>query len=121
MSRTGRRRRLIAVSLLAGSLMLVWAPDAAGTVPGGNGKIAFVYGPPWGEVFTIDPDGTHLARITPMNGPQERDPAWSPDGTQLVLTSRAPSQGFLWIMNADGSNRRQLTFDDGGPFHNDID
>src|SRR5205085_8507750 len=32
-----------------------------------------------------------------------------------------PSQGFLWVMNADGTNRRQLTFDDGGPFFNDVD
>ncbi|MBI2843885.1 MAG: PD40 domain-containing protein [Armatimonadetes bacterium] len=36
---------------------------------------------------------------------------WSPDGRQIVFTS-APTHGIpnIWVMDADGENRRQLTF-----------
>ncbi len=36
-------------------------------------------------------------------------PAWSPDGTKIVYTRTAKGDGGLWIMNADGSNKRRLT------------
>ncbi len=35
-------------------------------------------------------------------------PAWSPSGEYIVFTN--PSDGRPWIMDADGSNWRQLTF-----------
>lgn len=35
--------------------------------------------------------------------------AWSPDGKKIVYTRTQPGDGTLWVMNADGSNRRQLT------------
>ena len=37
------------------------------------------------------------------------DPAWSPDGSRIVYTRTANGDGGLWIMNADGSNKRRLT------------
>jgi Tol biopolymer transport system component len=43
--------------------------------------------------------------------------AWTPDG-RLVFTSEESGNGDIWIMNADGSGRRQLTTDphwDTGP------
>lgn len=38
-------------------------------------------------------------------------PKWSPDGTKITFVDRdAPnSQGYLWIMDADGSNLRKVT------------
>lgn len=36
-------------------------------------------------------------------------PAWSPDGTKIVYTRTAKGDGGLWIMNADGSDKRRLT------------
>jgi Tol biopolymer transport system component len=36
-------------------------------------------------------------------------PAWSPDGANIVYTRTAKGDGGLWIMNADGSNKRRLT------------
>jgi len=36
-------------------------------------------------------------------------PAWSPDGSMIVYMRTAEGDGGLWIMNADGSNKRMLT------------
>jgi Tol biopolymer transport system component len=35
--------------------------------------------------------------------------AWSPDGKKIVYTRTQPGDGTLWVMNADGSNKRRLT------------
>jgi Tol biopolymer transport system component len=65
------------------------------------------------EIYTINPDGTGLVRLT-NNGADDRDPAWSPDGTKIVFASnrspyRLPGRMHLWIMNADGTGLTQLT------------
>jgi Tol biopolymer transport system component len=67
------------------------------------------------EIYTINPDGTGLVRLT-NNPADDRDPAWSPDGTKIVFASnRSPyTRGFvghmhLWVMNADGTGLTQLT------------
>jgi serine/threonine protein kinase/Tol biopolymer transport system component len=38
-------------------------------------------------------------------------PAWTPDG-RLVYYSQASGNGDIWVMNADGGGRRQLTTDE---------
>jgi len=37
-------------------------------------------------------------------------PRWSPDGTKIVYSNCCSNNGKLWIMNADGSGKYQLTF-----------
>jgi len=37
------------------------------------------------------------------------NPDWSPDGKQIAYTGRAGDRLDIWLVNADGTNRRQLT------------
>jgi eukaryotic-like serine/threonine-protein kinase len=86
---------------------------------GGTGQIAFASarsGLP--QIYISNADGTNLSPLTQLqNGACQ--PAWSPDGLQLVFISpcRARADIFetiytdssLYLMNADGTNIRQLT------------
>lgn len=56
-------------------------------------------------VWKINVDGTGLARLTADGG---RQPAWSPDGTQIAYNASVGSAQQLFIMNADGTNRHQV-------------
>lgn len=63
------------------------------------------------RIFTMDPDGTHVAQLTTV---QSSMPRWSPDGTRIAFTIRSGPDPFLEIavMNADGSDIRTLTAND---------
>jgi TolB protein len=61
------------------------------------------------EIYLIDKDGKELKQLT-NNTFYDNDPCFSPDGSQIVFCSkRDGGLDELWIMNADGSNQRQLT------------
>ena len=60
------------------------------------------------ELYLIGRDGRELKRLT-QNGQYENDPAFSPDGRQIVFRSRKTGHGELFIMDADGGPWRQLT------------
>jgi Tol biopolymer transport system component len=79
-----------------------WSPDGErlNFTRGGRGDLGW----PNTAIWTVRRDGTDLRRIGTGG-----DARWSPDGTKLVFdapTSR--SQADLFVMNADGTNRRQL-------------
>ena len=75
-------------------------------------------GSPNYEIFSMRPDGSGRQRLT--NDPSiDWNPAWSPDGTQIVFRSdRSPDGTELWKMDADGSNVVQLTI---GPYQGGVD
>lgn len=50
-------------------------------------------------------------RRIPLNG---ADPEVSPDGRQILFVSERGGQGQIYVMNADGSQPRQLTNEAGG-------
>jgi len=68
------------------------------------------------EIWVMNIDGTNVKRLC-IDGVA---PAWSPDGTKIVYVkynyylpaTKYPGYGELWIMDADGSNERQLTYPD---------
>ena len=67
------------------------------------------------EIYVMNPDGTHQTRLT-FNTHEERAPAWSPDGSQIVFMCRPEQLNVdrlfeICVMNANGGNRRQLTHD----------
>lgn len=57
----------------------------------------------------IRSDGTDRHDILVNIGLAIKDPAWSPDGNQLVFEGNGTRGSQLYIVDADGTNRRQLT------------
>lgn len=80
------------------------------------------------DIYTMNVDGSDVRRLTTTPG-YDGGPWWSPDGTKIVyrawhppdsagladyqrlLAERMvrPSRMELWVMNADGSDQRQIT------------
>ena len=80
------------------------------------------------DIYTMNVDGTDVRRLTTTPG-YDGGPWWSPDGTKIayrawhppdsagladykgLLAQRIvrPGRMELWVMNADGSNQRQIT------------
>ena len=85
-----------------------WSPNGK--------KIAFAGASegPGTDIFVMDPDGTNVRRLTRTPGQIDEYPAWSPDSRRIVYASTqgvayASESRALWVMNADGSRKRQLT------------
>lgn len=64
-------------------------------------------------LYISDIDGNNLQVISP-EGISEYSPAWRPDGLKIGFLCAASGSMQLWEMNADGSDRRQVTEIDGG-------
>ncbi len=103
------------VSALTGSAGEGVGAGSPAWSPAGD-KIAFTRGvpdefPSNTAIFSINPDGSGLARLTPPPGSgigfggHLDEPNWSPDGSKLVFHNMAPTcAGRLNMMNADGSD-----------------
>ena len=61
-----------------------------------------------GDIYTMPIAGGPSTRLA--DGlPFEMQPRFSPDGTKIAFTSDRGGGDNLWIMNADGSDKRQVT------------
>lgn len=105
--------------------MPVWSPDGH--------TIAFFSdrgGNP--DIFVMNADGSHVEQLTRdafaslyfSKSPEDRNPSWSPDGSQIAFESGRDNQMLtyinhdIYVMAADGSNVKRLTddgADEGGP------
>jgi imidazolonepropionase-like amidohydrolase/Tol biopolymer transport system component len=61
-----------------------------------------------GDVYTIPVTGGRATRIAEGLA-HEMQPRFSPDGRRIAFTSDRGGGNNIWIMNADGSDKRQLT------------
>ena len=60
------------------------------------------------EIYVINTDGTGITRLT--NDPGfDFEGWWSPDSKRIVYTSGQPNQLGIYLMNADGADKRRLT------------
>ena len=85
---------------------------ARGGAGDNNGRILFESrrDDPAGEVYSMNPDGTGLTRLT-YNAAMDYDGAWSPDGKKVAFVSdRHDPDGEIYVMNADGTGVTRLTF-----------
>src|SRR5579859_1199719 len=73
-----------------------WSPDGTRLVYARNESTG-------SRIYTVGLDGTPPRAVSPA-GEYDSYPAWSPDGSQIAFA--APT---LTVMNADGSNRHQVS------------
>jgi len=64
-----------------------------------------------GDIYTMPIEGGTPTRIAEGLA-WEVQPRFSPDGTRIAFTSDRGGGDNIWIMNADGSDKRQLTRED---------
>lgn len=109
--------------------------DAEGTISR-DGKIAFTSQRDGDlDIYTMDGNGKNVKRLTDQVG-YDGGPFWSPDGKQIVYRAHHPTEAAeiadfrsllqnglvrpllmdLWLMNADGGNKRQITHLAGASF-----
>jgi dipeptidyl aminopeptidase/acylaminoacyl peptidase len=70
-----------------------------------------------GRLGVMAPDGSDR-QILPTGDDLDfaSEPAVSPDGKRVAFTAMTHDQWDLYVMNADGSDRRQVTSDPGSDF-----
>ncbi len=66
------------------------------------------------EIFTMDPDGNNVIRLT-NNAANDGLPTWSPEGHTVAFVSDRDGTWAIWAANPDGSNQRKLFGMGGSP------
>src|SRR5256714_1926936 len=62
------------------------------------------------HIFVMSSDGSDQRLVSPDvdSSFDDREPAWSPDGTQIAFSSTRGGLQAIWVMNADGSGLHRL-------------
>lgn len=90
-------------------------PDSPAWSPDGN-RLAFMMwqNDHW-DIFTMNPDGSQMAILTPPEPflkrvPNNVAPSWSPDGRYIIFLSDRDglNEWHVYVMNADGSDQHRL-------------
>ena len=115
-----------AVRLGANQLWTVSYPDGAatqitndesrnylGVSVSPDGSIVSVERDPQASIrIAVEGDAARIRQVTAGKYDGRHGLTWTPDG-RIVYHSRESGNEDIWIMNADGGDRRQLTFDGG--------
>jgi Tol biopolymer transport system component len=105
------QRLLLAAAAIGAVVAFVAGMAYADDGPGhrGNGKLAFVRA---GDIWVANADGSNPVKLTTHQA-GDRSPRWSPDGTEIAFSSNRDGDFEIFVMNADGSDERQVTFNTG--------
>lgn len=81
-----------------------WSPDGSRlAVQGGNRGVP-------AHIWIVDAETGAARKLAAHVEPYDDEvPAWFPDGKRIVFQSTRTGRMELWVMNADGSEPRQLT------------
>jgi serine/threonine protein kinase len=60
------------------------------------------------SIFRINADGSGRTSLTKVPG-GDYDPAWSPDGTTILVTSLQDGRQHIYLMDANGDNRKLIS------------
>jgi tol-pal system beta propeller repeat protein TolB len=63
------------------------------------------------DIFLADLDDPENPVPLARTSFSEQEPDWSPDGSQIAFSSDRDGLGDIFVVNVDGTNLRQLTFD----------
>lgn len=91
-----------------------WSPDGRKLLFADEANLAAM------AIFVVNVDGSGLRKLTnPKGGYGDSEPRWSPDGRRIAFTSsrhlpvqreEKPVYADVYVMNADGSRPRRITF-----------
>jgi Tol biopolymer transport system component len=94
------RRLLSLTPLVLGVMLVLGAAGAQAGFPGQNGRIAFSDADADPGILTMNANGTGLLATGEGSWP-----SWSADGSEIAFESG----GNIWTMNANGTDRTQVT------------
>jgi TolB protein len=109
-------RSISAALVLAGAVLLATAADQNEGRGGRTGQELLVASFRTGdtEIFIVNPDTGDARNLTRSPQSKERYPSWSPDGKRVAFNSDRDGTHNLYVIDADGSNLRQLTHEKRG-------
>jgi Tol biopolymer transport system component len=112
---------LVFLAVILGFAVALTPPLAPATFPGKNGRISFarfVERTDSLEIFTAEPNGADVQRLTSMPHFVSFNSDWSPNGQRIAFDSIDFRRGHrhiwqIYLMNASGDGLRQLTMSPG--------
>ena len=111
-------RPVVLLTTVAALLGAAFAPQAGAAT---NGKIVFQGSTSTrkpAQIYSINPDGTGLRKLTNAKDQGAENPVWSPDGTTVAYDVGSDTYAHVFTVKPDGSGLRTLTFN-ANAYHGD--